>query len=395
MNLYALSSGLLGRDIKFIPIIYLAITLPAILVRTFPESYQEYGLTIGVVLRILELSLFYLVVLRAFRSVSPAIKFSSRGFTSFIVLALSFWIMLTSPILVIFSGIENDLKIFFLFLLALGFSLILRYGFFFVPTIIAKHNLKEILFLARSYTLRDPWLCLKVLVAPFGIMLFLVSLPMIASPDGKIEGFGILADLLSGSFAILAFYNLAAASLYYLPDKEWHELGFDHYREGRLATLSLYGPDLLGKLLTPINGLKFLLVGLFISIGNFATFVTAPPSTQIKVDAIYVFESELTLDLTITDREHHFKSFYPAYLRLAGEKGVTISTQPKKVTIAGSEEDLRFNLPSDREELKLTLKYDCTRSGKDLLDLEDLWIWYMAAKVVKLEMKQGKLAVGE
>ncbi len=333
------------------------------------------------------------------------ISLSPKVILSFLAIGLFQWLLYALPIQIVLPLLvtSQSLQIIALpitlFLSIPLMFLSLRLFLFPVPALLMKgFSLSEFrlcIYNTLNLSTKDKALPLRLLIAPTAISIFLSSLPLAISPDGRLIEIYYIAAALETSLWILASALSIAAGLTCLPDKDWKSANLDPYRDDRFKTILLKAPKALTKMLSPAFGWKLLAVALLIWTGNFLRLQSMAPAAEISILQTIVADKELTLVVELKDPSYSFRGFVPAAFKIAGETGTIIAPIPKKVTENLSEKDLFLGIPTTSEPITLKLIFETDRTAENLIRLQDLYLYYRAYQALPLTFKDATIIKSE
>lgn len=267
-------------------------------------------------------------------------------------------------------------------------GLLLAFAFFFFFLPFAGGIQQPLVALARARVIvrEDPLLPLKVIVTPLALETFIAALISSAAPDGSSRAVQAFAACFSGIGNALIPFIACAYALLRMPQMEWETYKLDKYRHARMSTLAIAGNSLLTSALKTSNGVLLLIVSLFVMSGNFMRAASQAPDVKTVVNKIEIVADKLTLELSLDDEKLQFRTFHPFALSIAGETRTVICAKSTSIRRTGDPAEIVGRLPGDSPKLGLTITFECTRSGKELAALQDLYLWHLNAKLVKLDM---------
>ncbi|NLF24057.1 MAG: hypothetical protein GX589_00155, partial [Deltaproteobacteria bacterium] len=387
-GVYNLAAGLLAKDATWVPVLYLVLILPALVSNLFSLERPDYFLFIISLRLVLSLSVVFFVSSRWLRNLS-VIKpsWEIHAFLLTLTCGILVWLppIMCTTVLTLSVSLDLSVQTIALFLLIPATIMLLRYYFFFIPGALNVASIRQSMHMARSYTKLHRWLPLKALTAPFALECLAISLVQIPAPDGRSFWVNWLVIFCSGIFWLLSCYNGLAFGLQFMEDSTWREHHLDPYRQGRLETIAARGQSWLATLLKPSNGIKVLLVAVLVGLANMTSLINTPPSVTLQVESLTIRRNMVAISLAVADPQHHFRGFNPYYLRLAGEKGEEVAAFPKKVLLGGNPLPPSSLLPSDTDEpVHLKVFFETNRNKESLKDLEDLYLWYLASRILRL-----------
>ncbi|MDC0357525.1 hypothetical protein OAO01_01820 [Oligoflexia bacterium] len=384
---YKIASSLLWQDRKFLLILYFLLVLPDLLNSTFVGTAQ-YMVALQITKRTLCLIFVFLVSVRwaRFLCIQP-MTYSLATLSRLMVFGFAFWFLFAVPtaLMVVAPG---NLQPLFVLLFIPAAVIALKYYFYFFPIVFNVKSVQKIISDTRAITANDTFVALRTMVSPMGAMLLLVALGQALAPDGRQIMVSCFADLFTGVYTLFSTYLSLAFCLVLTPHSAWRAYGLDPYREARLATLTLHGPALLSRLLRPKNGLIMLGMGILVWTANEMRAAEMLPAPTISIESVQAEDKLLRMNLYLIDEAYTFRGFYPAFFRLAGEKGTAIANFPSKIVINGQEQTGALSIPNDNVEMHLTLEFTTDRSAEELQALEDLLLWYRHAQIDWVDMKR-------
>jgi len=388
---YHIAAGFLWEDRSILLPLLLILTVPGAMALLYEPLSTQYPILIGITKRIVDLSVLLFVCHRWIdRLQVEGHSLNTDTIFRFLSAGLGMWLLFEVPLLGIQAQFSPTLTLLAIFLFIPATIVALRYFFYFFPIVLQIDKVTEILAVTRSYTMQNRFLAVKALLAPLAIMMFLVALTLAISPDERESYVTWLKVASTESFWLLSTYLAVAFGFTNLKAAEWSTYGFKPEREELLKGLESYGPQWIGKILKPKNGVKIILLSLLIGVGNQVRLFNTPPSVTFNVQSIEIEGSTIRLTIDLTDEEFHFSGFTPFGLTLAGEKGQSIVQplrSPQKVFVDGvpvSWTDLVVS--KDTINLTLTVEFTTNRTSDSLKKLEDLHLWYWNARIVWLDM---------
>ena len=305
----------------------------------------------------------------------------NTGIALTVAVGLAFSFLIRVPLaLGVVSGPE-------ILLLALpGLVLSFAFFFFFIPFASGVRHPLVALARARVIIGEEPMLPLKVIVTPLALETLIAAIISSASPDGSSRAVQAFAACFSGLGNALIPFIACAYAFQRMPQKEWESYKLDKYRHARMSTLAIAGNQLLTGSLKPSNGVLLLVVSLFVMSGNFMRAASQPPEVKTIVNKIEIVADKLTVELSLHDEKLQFRTFHPFALSVAGETRTIICAKSTSIRKTGDPAEIVGRLPGESPNLSLTITFECTRSGKELAALQDLYLWHLNAKLVKLDM---------
>ncbi len=110
------------------------------------------------------------------------------------------------------------------------------------------------------------------------------------------------------------------------------------------------------------------------------------PSPHITLEKLWIKDREVHLSLSLNDEKYKFRGFHPAQFRLAGAEKRILADRAQAF-IPPSKEDVSIFFPQGMTDTKLELVFTSDRDEKDLIQLEDLYLWYGGARLILLDPK--------
>ena len=334
-EIFPTAAALLWQDRYRILALYVLLVGASLVANVLKLEDSSAYLALALIDRLLQLLFTYLVVTRWLRKLSTAARvFSWPVILRYFLFGTGIWCLFTTPLLLLYKSSPLLLSGSF-FLIGIAIWLSLRFYFYAVPVLLGRPSLKASLDLAIKITEGDRWLAIKLLVAPCGILSALLAVVLSFSPDGRLRWINYASELVSGIFWILTTYLAVAASFLRLSDEVWREENLEPYRTARLSTLDFQGSSWLARQLRPAHGFGWLLISALIWIGNMMRLFSMPPPGTLEVRKISAEGSKVTLELHLSDPEHHFQGLQPVYFALAGEQRAVISQTPASAKVPG------------------------------------------------------------
>lgn len=382
------AAGLLWEDRTKAALWYLILISPALCGSALGARSEGAVIMLRVFARVLDLAFLYVVWVQTLRKLSRN-EFSGSfySFGLLLIIGCLTWIAMLVP--GVFAGPQTLTGAAPLLLPLSLTALICSYVFFFyhVPLILNHRSPRKILSLAYSFVARDWLLPVKVMAGPAGLMYLMLGLIAIPAPDGRYAAALYLSDLIGGTFWVLCTYTGLAAALLYLTDDDWRSAKLDPYRQARLTTLAMQSSEILKFILKPSHGYQMLAVSLIVWAGNYARLSEMPPTPHISVVSLHAQDRRVHLSLDLTDERFSFRGFQPLHFRLGGAKGKWISNFPERASIPGDPRDARFGFSTAATKNRLLLEFVADRPHDELAELEDLFLWYRGARLLKLNFK--------
>lgn len=391
------AAGLLWSDRFWFLGFYLLLTAPVWIQELTNRFDPSNALFISIAERGLELLFLFCMSTRwAKRLRSSTLPLPPGIAIQFTFFGFLLWALVILPptILSSIAGISSFDRLFIVYLIMVipGIMISYKYFMYFFPMTFGRRSFLVNLKLAGDFITQDRYLPIRILVVPIGISTLLLSLCAAPYPDGRNLTFSLISGLFMPIEWVLSCYIALAYALNSLTEKAWREYDLDPYREGRCTTIMFGTPKILSALFKSKNGIRMLIIGLFVWIGNYTRLEVLSPPVTIKVLGAEVAGNMVKLDIEANDTNYNFRSFRPIHFRLAGEKylekgsgsSVLISSHPLKATAQLELEkssDLRFYVPSSKSPLRISLTFEATRSGDALTALQDLYLWYRHAKI--------------
>lgn len=388
---FELAAGMLISDYKIAALLLVLFGFPQIIFETMGGAATFANLTILWSLNILiSAAVLYFVAIRwlkrlSFNQVRPTLA----SFILLLVLEVVQVSLYGIPTLILGSPAPEVVKFFFSLFLVPGIVLVFRYFFYFIPVTLGVTSIPEIMSMARSIALKEPWIVIKIILGPFAIMTLLSSLSLALSPDGRLLSVSLLSIVLSQTYSILSTYCALAFGLLLMEDQVWRRFELDPYRKARFTTIALSGHRYLSSALLPKNATKILVVGFLVFMGNQFKAPTLKPGPEISIVASKVQDKNLVVTLRIKDQKYNFRGFNPLLFGLAGNKRQSypdnsLSSRPSKIWLNDNEITSSANSITGPGPFKLELEFETTRPEVELKSLQDLHLWYLLYKVEQI-----------
>ena len=231
-----------------------------------------------------------------------------------------------------------------------------------------------------SYGKSLKWISLSILLPPTALSLFLSGLPLVISPDGRLTWTQYLSAVGEASFWPLFVALSIASGILYLQSHESQTVC-------RLPAKLEPNQTILVQALNPKQSGWLFAIALALWTGNLASLEAAKPAVDITALKSTATGSTVNLKLKLSDPKYNFEGFIPGALRLAGETGVPISVDTAVAKLENSETDVTFGIPGDQSEVTINLSLNADRSADKLALLEDLYLYYRAAKISPLKIR--------
>jgi hypothetical protein len=398
-EVYQVAAGLLRQDRGRLWALYLILLIPLLVGHIFPQAQLHQPQLFKISKMLCMLSVLFVTGSRWINRLRPVpAGWRWKSYALLLLCGLALWLPPAFLMSALFSepAASPGMDLICLLLLALSVGLLFRYYFYFLPLLLEERSLRAVAATARAFTAADPWLTMRVLAAPFAVEWLAASILQTPSPDGRILIVAQLVAACDGLFWLLSIYLGLACGLVLLDDRSWRAGRLDPYRAPRLATLAAQGSAWLAQALRPKNGVKMMLVAALIGLGNLAAMMATAPAPSFQVDAMKIDGQNLILDLSLRDERYLFRGFNPQFLRLAGE-APSESVAPVPSQIFVDDEPLSpavFQIPERAPSVRLRLEFRTNRSTQGLKDLEDLHLWYLGSRVMRLEMKSAEIIAG-
>jgi hypothetical protein len=303
---------------------------------------------------------------------------------------LTLWVIMTLPLLLGSVASNRLAQGLFLILSLPALMIAYRYYFYFLPAISAQGGFQELFSAAGEYVRQDKFAPLRVLLPPIGLMLIWIQLAAIPAPDGRYLTLQVMSALSAVIFWVTATYLGLAYAFLAMPAQSWRNLNLDPYRTARFETLKRQSPQRLAYLLGTPAALRLLLLGSIIWTGNNARLIYMPPAADITLNSIATEDNTVIIELAVSDERHNFRGFNPAQFYLAGERGTVVSDKLSAV-ILPSNSPVTDSLPHNQPKAILQLSFRTSRSGRALVELEDLYLWYRAVRLYRVDLKKKKI----
>jgi hypothetical protein len=386
LNPYNVSAGLIVRDIKIIPALYLIIILPHLFAFFYDEIPSVILLILERACQIIFLSIITIRWLNVFRLTPAKPRFKSL----FLYFGVGFivWMIVTIPFLIQALGdLPPNLNGIGMLLVVPALYLLYKYFFYFFPILNGISSPTKIMESSITINRGEPNLPIKTLLPALGFFSLITASFMALSPDGRSLSVNLVISLFAGIFWFLHCYVSLGASLLYWNQKDWHECKLDPYRNARLASISIAAPKILSHFLQPKQGLIALCVSLLVWFANMMSLEITPPAAAITgVQASIKDKNTVSLSLDVEDKEYKLRGFQPMHFSLAGEKRAPVCEEVTKAVIKGESEDRSYILPETPDKLALEIEFKCERDEEALKKLEDLYLWYRGVKLDKIKL---------
>lgn len=317
-------------------------------------------------------------------SSTPKAKASLVGCLWIVVFGTLFSTAFTLSPVIDFPGSKTVLNPIGLLIVTILFVAGLRFAFLFI-TAFFPFSFHERVSLARSYTQVDSLLTLKILLGPATVALLTSVLIGAFSPDGRHAAAEFAGSFIVPLFWVMGTYTLVATALHRLPDSAWHALKLDPYRQARMSTVIISAPKIVTTLLSTRKLGTLLLIVALIWGGNFLRLASLPPAPTLAVNKTEIEGNRVRLLITAHDPHYHMRGFWPIFFALAGENRALIASSPRLARIEGEIADIRFGAPR-AENLSFILEFEANRPASSLAQLEDLYLWYRNARLVRLDL---------
>lgn len=190
---------------------------------------------------------------------------------------------------------------------------------------------------------------------PLAIFLISSGLAFAQFPDGRLWWSAPLTQAFAGICHLIFAFRCAAAAM--------------------LATGIKYKPN---ARLTFGSPLVLVISGFALWGANLIRAYTLPPGPQIVVNSAIVTDQTVTVEVDATDRKYDFRGFTPQRFFIGGATGYPVTTSVPLV------KDV------DRGDSKtLTLTFKTERKPEDLVQIEDLNLWYGAVRVTPIKVTEN------
>jgi|GEM_PF-5055062 len=392
-TILSVAAGLLWNDKGWGLMLYLFTVFPTLLEFLFPPSELRIVFMARALDRLCKLSVLFIIGTRALRTLAPKRAAANlSALTLFLLTGFIAWGAVISPIYLTNLAWQKPhlwpLTLLTVPILAVGYL----YFFYFFAFLLGIQAPARVLNLARTFTRHDMFSPVKVIAAPAGLMYLLLALVNAPFPDEREFFLALAARFLSGLFWWLSSYLAIATCIIYLPNYIWRDLGFGPYRQSRLSTIGIRAPRWLVQALAPKNGLLLLTISALLTVGNYTRLAQMPPSPTIELKSLRVEGSTVVISLHLVDEKYSFRGFQPYWFRLAGATKRTLASAPQSVKMAGYSGKTSLSLPVKQKSLDLELSFLTDRKAADLVQLEDLHLWYAGVRLMLLEMKKAEVA---
>lgn len=242
---------------------------------------------------------------------------------------------------------------------------------------------------SKAFVRSVPLLPLRVALAPAAIASLGYAIARAPYPDGRLaslEAVGLACLALSWP---LSCYLSLGWCLSLLDQATWRSMHLTGYRDGRLETLRMGGKGFLSTLLPLRGGLTLALTASLVGMADLGRLMEMPPSGTFEVSKVTIRGSFVEIDLEIHDPDHRLRGFTPQAFALAGAQRTTstISPVPEAAQIDTASGEVLACVPLQSGPAQLKLTFKTTRKHKDLVSIEDLYLWYRSAKLVHLDLK--------
>ncbi len=383
---YALAAGLLWQDRKRLLPYTVLLALPGILAVSLHYS-TDWVVGLEVLGRCITLFVLFSVGSHLLESFGHDTLNASPRFPRLLLAGFLFWGLFALPLslLMVAPGALGTVA---LFLLIPAIALGLRFYFYFFPILLGHTSSKHILEEAATFTKHDSLLGLKAVIGPLGLMLVVIAASRSLSPDARSMPLNMVIEYLSSLFPLLTIYLGMSFCLSLLPESKWSSLGLTPYHRERFETVRLNSPPWLAKSLRPQAGILFVLFGSFIWLSNDLRASQMPPSVALTLEEVTVEESTLTALLVIGGNHEELSHFHPASLRLAGEKGTSISEKIPVIRVDGQELPFSTRLheleATGGSPMYLEATFETSLPKEELAKIGDMYLWYRNYRLMNI-----------
>lgn len=397
---HRLAIGMAIEDRHSLLIWLLVIALPELLV-TFTETLSP-PMVVGAYLLRESFSLYFMYRIANkwtayfkegdFKVRAPDFHSKLRPFA---MLTMFLWLPLMLPS--IFAGYTNseEWRLLAGAIYIAGLLIYFQFYFYFVPLLMGARNPNEV-FQGATAIFRQ-YKLLPVLAAgvPRILLIIPVAVATALSPDQRylsVTGIILALEVLCW---IVQVYLSIGYGLVFCPDNLWRHYEMDRYRQARFSTVTVLAPEPAFHLLRGKNLFKVFLLGLLINTANYMQLLQLAPAPEINPVGLSINDSELTVNLSVSDPEFRYRGFQPRWLIIAGtNRSMDILAEPfPEVTVDGNpfERNNLTYLKGKAVELSLTFK--TSRKGEDLAKLEDLYLWYNGFRLFHLDMSKAQVSL--
>ncbi len=400
-NPFRLAAGLMWNDRVLLLALYPLLVLPVLVETIFEFTTPVLSGGVMILDRIFQLIVFYYIGTRWVRKLSPTSPGRSGNPFLYFVFGILVWALFVIPLTLLRTVELNGVRMLALFLIGPATYIAYQYYLYFLPLFSGARSLREALNEARAYVRTDPLLPLRIELPSLGIMFILTGLLTSPYPDNRELISSISTSFASGTAWIISCYLGLAYGFCEMPESTWRALSLDPYRKARITTLSIHAADWLHPLLTLKAGIISVLISIPLWGGNMIRLVQTPPSATIKILSSEVSgeekteESVVKLVLEVQDTAFNLRGFQIMNFSLGGEKGTPLAPPPVEATLlderySPGERDARLTFPRDSEPHKVALTFKAMRGAEAMRSLQDIHLWYRAAKVAKINLSEKK-----
>lgn len=376
---YAVAAGLLFNDAPFLIPLMAVLTLSAVCQGLItPTKLSEVAglLTFDRFLQLLVMSFVVLRWRHRFRhgggqKVRP-LPIVTRIFT----VGFLMWGAVTIPSLGATFAPAGALVGPMLFLFFIGTFFVFRLYFYYVVYGLLGGSLRDGLQGAIELSRREPTAAVRSMIAPLAATVLAIGLCSMPSPDGRSLLWATASSAAEGVFWLLSTYTGLAFALLLIDETQWRAAGLDPYRRERLKTLEAQGRASRFMWLSPRSGIKIFLVALLLVVNNLFQALQSAPSAHVTVEKCEASEHRITVAVSVTDAEHHFRGFNPMAFTVKTETGYEVSTHLLKVSLSPDGDALQGPLPPGAGPVSLYLQFRSNKSGSVLASLDNMWLWY-------------------
>ena len=376
---YAIAAGLLFNDAPFLIPLMALLAMSALCQGLLMPTTLSGGFGLLTFDRVLQLVVMCFGVVRwrhrFHHSGGPVVR-TVPAVARIIAVGFLMWGAVTIPSLGATFAASGAFVAPLLFLFFIGTFFVFRLYFYYVVYGLLGGTLRDGLKAAGNLSRREPSAAVRSMIAPLAVTMLVVGLCSIPSPDGRSLVWSTASSAAEGLFWLLSTYTGLAFALVLIDESEWRAAGLDPYRRERLKTLEAQGKASRFLWLSPRAGVKIFIVALLVVVSNLVQALQAPPSAQVVVEKCVASDHRISVEVSVTDQEHHFRGFNPMAFTIKTETGHVVSTHLLKVSLSPEGEPLQGPLPDAPGPLTLYLQFRSNKNGDVLSSLDNMWLWY-------------------
>ncbi len=336
----AISAALVYSDRAFIPLQVLLCSLPSLggLLLNYRGPYQKLALFL--IEHLVCLCVLYWIGVRARKKLGHASPVNLVELCHLAGFGMGFMLLFAFPLVLLMSAgslVPALIALLILLMVTLKYS---KYFFYPLPFLFGARLNRSTFSKIAAHAGASRWSWCKTLAISYGPVVLAMAVVRAFAPADDRALLTIVSQALGGQFELHGLGWVLLCNL---------RLGqglASEYPAGS-APLS-HAPQTLEKNLSPLMGAIFLSVGILLSIGNFFQAFKIPPHESFVVLSAGRKENELNVRIQVTDPLNSLFNFSPLRLSLSDspEMGAKlISPFPYHATLAGTEEDVRYNFP--------------------------------------------------